>query len=402
MLTRVSNLVSSRRRLLITFISLGLVSLFADMTYEGCRSVIGAYLEVLSAPVIAAGVVGIGEFVGYLMRGVGGFLASKLRSSRAYWSLILTGYLINLLAVPALALVGNWYLALTLVFIERVGKGLRTPARDVVLAEVTKPLGRGKGFGIHEFMDQVGAVSGPAIVASSMVLGHGLRYSFSILALPAIASIISLVIAWRYYPRIEAAQESTTGGRLGRYFWFYLLMTSLLTLGFIHWSLVTYHVQLNSIVGTALIPTMYLVAMLTDALVALPAGWFYDRLGIKSLIPTPLLAALSTYLIVTSRTYYSLLIASSLWGVVMGIFETNLRVTIADLTTPSNRAKAYGVFGMVFGASWGLGNVIMSILYSMSLSHVWLYSLITELVALTLLIKFITSPDMKARKALVI
>ncbi len=379
---------SKRRDLLIAFIALGLVSLFADMTYEGCRSVIGAYLEILSAPVIAAGVVGLGEFVGYLMRGVGGYLASKFRSSRGYWGLVFTGYLINLFAVPALALTGNWLLALTLVFIERVGKGLRTPARDVILAEVTKPLGRGKGFGIHEFMDQLGAISGPALVAASMSLGYGIKYSFALLAIPATAAITSLLIAWSKYPNVEAVSKAKEGGAgLSRLFWLYIVAASALSLGFIHWSLVTYHVGLKSIISTSLIPYMYLIAMLADAIVALPAGWFYDRLGMRSLVIAPALAALSTYALITAGNYYSLLLASAIWGIVMGLCETNLRVGIADLTEPQNRAQAYGIFGIIFGISWGLGNVIMSLLYRLNLSYIWVFSLFAEVTSLIILLK---------------
>ncbi|HDD66562.1 MAG TPA: MFS transporter, partial [Nitrososphaeria archaeon] len=136
------------RRLLQTFLALSLLSLFADIIYEGARSIGGAYLNLLAAPAIAAGILGFGELLSYLMRLVGGIAAQKASSGKVYWILIGFGYGVNLV-IPLLALAGSWEIALILFFLERIGKGIRAPPRDVILSEVTEGIGRGKGFGLH-------------------------------------------------------------------------------------------------------------------------------------------------------------------------------------------------------------------------------------------------------------
>lgn len=381
-----------RSRMFITFVALCLVSLFADMTYEGCRSVLGAYLEILGATALIAGSVSIGEFIGYVMRAVGGFIAGSFKSSKVFWGLIFVGYFINLVAVPLLAIAGNWQLALVLAIAERVGKGLRTPARDVVLAEVTEGIGRGKGFGIHELMDQVGAVSGPLLVALSLRLTQGnYPFTFAILAFPALSSLVALSLAYRSYPTIKAVEEfrGGPGSGLGRAFWLFTVAIALLSMGYMHWGLTAYVMKSARLVPDYLVATMYLIAMLADAVVAYPIGYLYDRVGPKTVVITPLLAAITTPILLLTNDVTYLIAASLLWGIVMGVYETVIRVVIADSVTPENRAYAYGIYGIVFGTAWALGNIIMGFLYTLSVMYVITYVALVESLALTTMALFV-------------
>ena len=193
-----------RGRLLATFISLSFVSLFADIVYEGARSISGAYLNLLAAPAIAAGVLTIGDLLSNVMRLVGGAAAYKASSGKIYWGLILLGYATNLL-VPLLALTGSWEIALLLFFIERFGKGIRGPPRDVILAEITEEagIGKGKGFGLHEFFDQLGAVTGPLIVFSIplrfFIHQNSLRHSAFCRNLPDLSANLCRLITPNYF-----------------------------------------------------------------------------------------------------------------------------------------------------------------------------------------------------------
>ena len=143
---------------------IGLTSLFADMTYEGSRSITGPFLGTLGATgALVATVAGAGELVGYGLRWASGVIADR---TRRYWAITLFGYTINLLAVPALALAGSWPMAAALIVLERTGKAIRTPARDAMLSHAGGQLGRtGWAFGLHEAMDQAGATLGPLIAA---------------------------------------------------------------------------------------------------------------------------------------------------------------------------------------------------------------------------------------------
>ena len=150
---------------------LGVVSLFADMTYEGARSITGPYLAILGASATAVGIVaGFGELIGYALRLVSGYISDR---TGKYWTVTLFGYFINLLAVPLLALAGSWEVAAFLMITERMGKAIRNPSRDAMLSHATQSIGRGWGFGLHEAMDQIGAILGPLIVATVLYLNGG-------------------------------------------------------------------------------------------------------------------------------------------------------------------------------------------------------------------------------------
>jgi MFS family permease len=143
-------------------ILMGIVSLFADMTYEGSRSITGPYLAILRASAVTVGfVAGFGELTGYVIRFFSGYLIDRTHS---YWTITLIGYLINLIAVPLLALAGSWEVAAALIIVERIGKGIRVPSRDVMLSHACSQVGQGWGFGLHEALDQIGAILGPLIV----------------------------------------------------------------------------------------------------------------------------------------------------------------------------------------------------------------------------------------------
>ena len=144
-----------------------LVSLFADMTYEGAYSIIGPFLKDLGASAAAVGLIaGLGEMIAASLRYFSGRLVDR---TRAYWAVAICGYFLNLVVVPAMAFAGNWQMAALLVVVERTGKSLRGPARDVLLSEATGKIGHGWGFGVHAAMDQTGAVLGPLMMAAAVM-----------------------------------------------------------------------------------------------------------------------------------------------------------------------------------------------------------------------------------------
>ncbi|MBB3187486.1 MFS transporter [Microbacter margulisiae] len=147
----------------IFIVLIGIVSLFADMTYEGARSITGPFLATLGASATAVGIIaGFGELIGNALRLLSGWISDK---THQYWTITFVGYFVNLLAVPMLALAGSWEMAALLMILERTGKAIRKPARDAILSNVTSTVGHGKGFGVHEALDQIGAVMGPLIIS---------------------------------------------------------------------------------------------------------------------------------------------------------------------------------------------------------------------------------------------
>src|SRR5881398_185587 len=147
-----------------TFVlTMGVVNLFGDITYEGGASINGQYLGALGASAAAIGIIaGAGEFLGYSLRSVAGYVADR---TGRYWTVTFVGYVINLLAVPAMALAGNWYVAAALVIAERVGRALRKPTVEAMLSYTTSKHGKGWVYAVNTALDETGATLGPLLIA---------------------------------------------------------------------------------------------------------------------------------------------------------------------------------------------------------------------------------------------
>src|ERR1700729_2072391 len=180
-------------------VCLGIVSLFADMTYEGAHSIIGPFLGDLNATMLeVAFISGVGEMLGASLRFFSGRFADR---THAYWTITALGYAMNVIAVPALAYAGSWKVAAMLVIAERTGKALRGPARDVLLSEATGEVGHGFGFGLHSIMDQTGAVIGPVVMFFAVARsGEHFGPAFLWLVVPALGTLIALTVARVLHP----------------------------------------------------------------------------------------------------------------------------------------------------------------------------------------------------------
>jgi MFS family permease len=367
-------------------ILLGIVSLFGDVTYEGARSVTGPYLATLGASAGVVGLVaGIGEFVGYALRLASGYLVDR---TKAYWLLTFIGYGL-LLSIPLLAFAGYWQLAAVLIILERMGKAIRSPARDTMLSYATKEVGRGWGFAVHEALDQVGAIIGP-IVFFLIIRSHsGYSEGFTLLWIPALLTLAVLALARKKVPspqKLEDSEETSRQniqGKLPRVFWLYTVFTLFSVAGFANFQLISYHLKVQSIVPDAQIPIIYAIAMGVDGLAALLVGKTYDRVGLISLLAIPLLTLPIPFL-AFSYSYSLVLISIILWGVVMGMQETIMRAAIADLTPIERRGFAYGIFNTAYGASWFLGSALMGLLYEISTYYLVLFAFVMELISIPL------------------
>jgi Arabinose efflux permease len=343
----------------------GIVSLFGDIIYEGARSVSGPYLYLLGAGALAVGVVaGLGEFLGYALRLVSGYLAD---TTRHYWAITFIGYGM-LAAVPLLALAGSWEAAAALLVLERVGKGIRVPARDAILADATTTVGRGWGFAVHEALDQIGAIIGPLIFSVIFLAQGDYRNGFALLAIPFALMILALFFARHRMPEPAspegdgpASRATTLPGSLLPYGVF----TALTMAGFAAFPVIAYHFAITGTVSEAEIPLFYAVAMGVDAVAALVIGRAYDRFGLVTLVSVPLLAIGIPFL-AFGTNYAFALVAVVLWGAAMGAQETILRAAIADYTHISKRGTAYGIFNTVYGAAWFAGSAFIGWAYTVA------------------------------------
>jgi len=372
----------SKKTALRFVILLGFVSLLADVTYEGARSITGPFLAILGASATVVGITaGFGELVGYGLRFVSGYITDK---TGKYWTITIIGYFLNLLAVPFLALAGRWDIAAVLIITERLGKSIRTPARDAMLSHATKEMGRGWGFGLHEAMDQIGAMLGPIIVAIVLYLKQGYRVGFLILFIPAILALAVLFLCRFLYPRpseLEPVTPKFQAKGFSPAFWFYLLAVALIGAGYADFPLVAYHFKKISLVSDNWIPIFYAIAMGVDAIAALIFGRFFDRFGASVLITAAIISSFFAPLVFLGNFYFALL-GIIVWGIGMGAQESVMRAAVAELVTSDRRATAYGIFNAGYGVFWFLGSALMGMLYDFSMISLIIFSITAQLISI--------------------
>lgn len=363
-------------------ILLGFVSLCADATYEGARSITGAYLQVLGASGTVVGLVaGFGELIGYGLRLLIGYLSDK---TGKYWGITTLGYILNTAVVPLLAFTGRWEAAAGLMMAERTGKAIRTPPRDALLSHGVSQIGRGFGFGLHEAMDQTGAVMGPLAVAAMVYFQGEYRNGFTILIVPAILGLIVLSILQFIYPNPSDFEEEIPGeksDKLPRIFWIYLGAVAIIAAGYADFPLIAFHFQKAGIASGQTIPLFYALAMGVDAIAALIFGYLFDRIGIYILVVAALISSLFAPFVFWGDTRLALL-GMALWGIGMGAQESVLKAAIANIVPKSKRATAYGIFSTGYGLSWFLGSALMGVLYDHSLTTLIIFSAATQLLAI--------------------
>lgn len=355
------------------------------MTYEGARGVSGQYLASLGANAVIVGfIAGFGELLGYSLRLFSGYLADK---TSHYWTIVIIGYVVNLLAVPLLALTGSWKTAAMLMILERVGKGIRAPVKDAMLAHGAQQLGAGWAFGLHEALDQIGAMLGPLILTAVLYYNGGYRTGFAILSIPAIMAISVLFIARKVYPKPQNFEIKNTNIKvkdLNSTFWLYVASVSFIAAGYADFSLMAFHFIKKSVIHPAWIPITYALAMGMSGAAALIFGHWYDRKGFFVLLIVTLLSSLFAPLTFLGGIV-EVLIGLCLWSIGLGAHESLMRAVISKIISPSRRGSAYGIFNAVFGIAWFLGSVFMGYLYETSMNGLILFSVTTQIIAVFLL-----------------
>ena len=392
---RVNENKDLKRAALSFIVLMGVVSLFSDMTHEGGKSILGAYLSLTGASAAAVGFVsGFGELVGYSLRCATGRLADR---TKRYWLLTILGYAVDLLAVPALALVpeNGWLWAAALIVVERAGKAVKKPAKDTLLSFAAAQNGVGRSFALQELLDQLGAFLGPvALFAVMYFKGSGdsfadYRRCFALLAAPALVTLGLLLAARRLFPRPEKFEPDTKKAAVGNFafgkkFTLYIAGISLFALGFMDFAMISMHVSRRGLMSPGGLPLLYAAAMGVDAGAALVFGWLYDRWGMKALALSALLTAPFSALIFLLPGGGALYAGAALWGVGMGAQESILKAAVATLVPKERRSSGYGSFPTAFGVCLFAGGWLMGCLYDRSPAGMALFSMSAELGAAAL------------------
>ena len=385
----------------------GIVSLFSDMTHEGASSIRGAYLSLLGASAATIGFVsGLGELIGYSMRYVFGKLTDR---SKEYWGMTIAGYVLDIAAVPLLALVGEhgWVAACALLVVQRMGKAIKKPAKDTIMSFAASQEGVGKSFGIQEVLDQIGAFLGPVLLYLVMLFKtDGTTFKvyaacFAVLAIPGAITLVLLIITRCKFPNpehFEPEPKEFVPFKMKKEFILYIAGISLFAFGFIDYSIVIMHVsrtyshlasglsETTSLVSTGTLPLLYAGAMLVDAVAALFFGLMYDKKGVKALVWSTVISAPFAVFVFASDSVPMLLLGIALWGVGMGAQESILKAAVTSMVPKASRATGYGIFECSFGAFWFLGSWLLGVLYDVSIPAMIAVSVAAQLAAIPLYI----------------
>jgi MFS family permease len=378
----------------------GIISLMGDIVYEGGRGLVPDYLKFLGASAVIVGLVGgLGEFLGYAVRLISGYLADATRS---YWAFIFIGYGL-IISIPLLGIASIWQMAIILMLFERLGKAFRTPSRDTILSIVSKNIGLGKAFGIHELMDQIGAIMGPLIVASLMFYsGNNYRSTFLVLLIPFLILLAILTSVYRKIGSriIETKKKREEERRFAKSFYVYTLAVMLNTIGLIPAILILFKAStiLQPLGKQWIVPIIYLLIQGVDASVALLSGFAYDKYGIRVLMFPFILSIFPPFFVMLDTEFTSIIFAAFFFGIVLGMQESIYRAAVSEFAPITVRGRAYGIFNTAYGVGFLISGIIYGLFidYKVSIILVLLFVIITQASAIIALLR--THPILRKPK----
>jgi MFS family permease len=373
-------------------VGFGVVSALGDVVYEGARSIIGPFLGQLGASAAEVGLItGAGEAVALVLRLFTGRLVDRTRRP---WPQTITGYALTMACVPLIAVSHGVWAGGLLYNGERFGKALRSPSRDAMLAHASAKLGRGYAFGLHKALDQVGALSGPLLIAAVLAFGGGYRLGFAALALPAVLALAVLArlriaapnpAAFDPVAQVAEGKRLRLDSRLPARFWLYAAFSGATMLGFSTWAVLAYHLIARDVVAAGWVPVLYAGAMAAAGIAAFGFGRLYDRIGLRGLVVLPALAAVVPF-VAFSTSVGAVITGAIVWGTAMGVHESTLRAAVTDLVPARRRGAGYGNFAAVYGLAWLAGSAVIGLLYEHGTGAVQAFVVATQVLALALLI----------------
>lgn len=356
----------------------GIVNLFGDITYEGGGSINGPFMASLGASAVIVSVTaGLGEFLGYALRLPAGYAADR---TGRYWLITFVGYVINLFAVPAMALAGSWQVAAALVLAERIGRALRKPTVEAMLSYTTGELGKGWVYALNNALDEIGATVGPLIIALVLLLKGDFRTGYAFLTISAVAALVALVVARVNFPlpsRLETGHTAPAKD-FGKAYWLYLLAGALFAAGLMSFELISYHLSKTKIASEQWIPVMLAISTAFGVLANLVFGKAYDRVGLPVVIVAVCAsAAFSPFVFLGG--FWLVLFGMLLWGVGYATQDTLLKAIVAEVLPEGKRNFAFGLYYAGYGVGWLVGSIVAGLLYENSRAALTAFSIIIQL-----------------------
>ncbi len=366
---------------------LGLVSLFTDISSEMLYPVIPIFLTaVLGAPMYVVGLIeGIAEGTASILKVISGWYSDKTGTRKPF---VLGGYSVSAISKPLMAFAYVWPLVLVARFLDRFGKGVRTSARDALIADSSPPLQRGRSYGLHRAMDTFGAVLGPVIAILILYLtGDNYRLLFAVAFFPALVGILLIAFFVSERKRSPNAKISFRISQFGRDFKIFLLISVIFALGN---SSDVFLILRAADVGFTVTAVLlcYIVYNIVNAIVSYPAGTLSDKLGRRSLMLWGFLIFAAVYFgfaMMPANIYVWPLFA--IYGVYAAFTEGVGKAYVVDLVPCEKRGTALGIYHTATGITMVFASIIAGLLWEFLGSSVpFIYGAATALLSAVLLL----------------
>jgi hypothetical protein len=366
-------------------LTMGVANLFGDMTYEGGGAINGQFMATLGASAAVVSITaGLGEFLGYALRSVAGYIADR---TGRYWFVTFVGYTINLLAVPAMALAGNWQVAALLILVERIGRAIRKPTVEAMLSYTTGKYGKGWVYGVNTALDETGATLGPLIMALVLLLHGDYRTGYALLLVSCVLTLGALTVARINFPvpsRLEERRTARAGG-LSRSYWLYMVAAACFAAGLMSYELVAYHLVTAKIVSEHWIPVFLAFSTGCGVIASLVLGKLYDRAPLPTLLAAVFLSSLFSPFAFFGG-FAAVLVGMVFWGIGYATQDTLFKAVVAGVLPEGKRNQAFGLFYTGYGVGWLIGSVAAGLLYDQSRVALVAFAVLAQLISLPLFV----------------
>jgi MFS family permease len=350
-------------------IRLGWVSGLTDISSEMLYAVTPLFLtQVLGASAGVLGLIeGIAEGTASLLKGVTGQYSDRIRKRRIF---VLSGYSLSAIAKPLMALALGWPVVLAARFLDRFGKGVRTTARDALIADSCPPEMRGRAFGLHRAMDTAGALVGVAISLALLMMlkahgteEHTFRLLYWLAFVPAAIGVMLIFSVQEIPPQPASPRTATHARQYGREYYVTLGLFSVFTLGcssdaFLLLRARNIGLPVEAVMGA------YLCYNGSYTLLSYQAGKWADAISKQTLLGLGMFIYALVYagfaVLPQSWMVWPLFV---IYGGYIALTEGVSKALISNLVPSEVRGSALGLFYMVTGLIAVLASVIAGILW---------------------------------------
>lgn len=350
-------------------LSLGMVSLFTDLSSQMVYPLIPTFLAVLGvSPAILGLIEGIAESTASLFRTVFGRMSDKLQKRKIF---IIFGYGLSAISRPFFYIASHWTTVMAIRFSDRIGKAARTPSRDALISTSIHPSIKGKAFGFHRAMDRIGAIGGPLLamlvlylLRDTMSELNALKTTFLISVIPGLIALIFIKFVKETKAITKVMEKKKKTAMLNAPFILFLVANAFFALGNSSNAFLILKAQEVDI-AIFLIPILWVVYNIVCTISSPILGSLSDTVGRKPIIVISFIYYAIIYVLFGfANQAWMVWVLFAAYGIYYGLSDGILRAYVADIVEEENRATAYGVLNTIIGIFLLPASVLMGLVWT--------------------------------------